>query len=51
MSTTDDNTQTGSMTDYLADHPRMMGALFTALLLLSQAGAVAAGGATACPGP
>ncbi|MFW6385030.1 MAG: DUF7503 family protein [Halodesulfurarchaeum sp.] len=39
------------MTEYLSNHPRMIGALFTILLLLSQAGAVAAGGATACPGP
>lgn len=51
MSTTDAPTATDSMKDYLVDHPRMIGALFTLLLLLSQAGAVAAGGATACPGP
>ena len=31
------------MKAYLADHPRMIGALFTLLLLLSQAGTVAAG--------
>lgn len=32
---------------YLAEHPRMIGALFTVLLLLSQAGsAMAANGAT-----
>ncbi len=29
--------------DYLASHPRMIGALFTVLLLLSQAGSVVAG--------
>lgn len=28
---------------YLAEHPRMIGVLFTALLLLSQAGTVIAG--------
>ncbi|ELZ04561.1 hypothetical protein C480_13641 [Natrialba aegyptia DSM 13077] len=31
------------MKDYLAQHPRMIGAMFTLLLLLSQAGTVAAG--------
>jgi hypothetical protein len=51
MSTTDALTPTDSMKDYLADHPRMIGALFTILLLLSQAGAAAAGGTTAYPGP
>lgn len=35
-----------SMTDYLAQHPRMIGALFTLLLLLGQAGSVAAGSST-----
>ncbi|WIV66233.1 DUF7503 family protein [Natrialbaceae archaeon AArc-T1-2] len=30
------------MHDYLAEHPRMIGALFTLLLLLSQAGSAAA---------
>lgn len=42
---------TDSLKAYLADHPRMIGALFTILMLLSQAGTVAAGGATATPGP
>ena len=32
-----------SVTAYLAEHPRLMGALFTICLLLSQAGTVAAG--------
>ena len=36
---------------YLKDHPRMMGALFTLVLLLSQAGTVAAGNSTAVSGP
>lgn len=35
---------------YLADNPRMIGALFTITLLLSQAGSVLAAEAT-CPGP
>ncbi|AGN01469.1 hypothetical protein L593_07620 [Salinarchaeum sp. Harcht-Bsk1] len=30
------------MAAYLAEHPRMVGALFTILLLLSQVGSVAA---------
>jgi hypothetical protein len=36
---------------YLAEHPKMIGVLATALLLLSQAGAVAAGGGNAISGP
>jgi hypothetical protein len=36
---------------YLAEHPKMIGVLATALLLLSQAGSVAAGGGTAISGP
>ncbi|WP_264182212.1 DUF7503 family protein [Natrinema amylolyticum] len=31
-----------SMTDYLAQHPRMIGALFTLFVLLSQAGSAVA---------
>jgi len=31
---------------YLAENPRMIGVLFTMFLLLTQAGNVAAGGAT-----
>ncbi|WP_277921472.1 DUF7503 family protein [Halostagnicola larsenii] len=34
---------TESMKDFLASHPRMLGALFTLVLLLGQAGTVAAG--------
>lgn len=37
MSETDD-----AMTNWLAEHPRMTGVLFTMLLLLTQAGTVAA---------
>ena len=40
-----------SLTAYLADHPRMIGALFTILLLVSQAGSAAANGAQTVPGP
>lgn len=32
----------GHIASYLAEHPRMAGALFTILLVLSQVGAVAA---------
>jgi hypothetical protein len=39
-----------SLKSYLADHPKMAGVLFTVLLLLSQAGQVAAYG-TSHPGP
>ena len=44
-------TSTDSLKAYLADHPRMIGALFAIMMLLSQAGTVAAGGAQAQPGP
>lgn len=33
-----------TMTEFVATHPKITGVLFTAMLLLSQAGAVAAGG-------
>lgn len=36
---------------YLAEHPKMIGVLATALLLLSQAGAVAAGSGSTHVGP
>jgi hypothetical protein len=42
---------TQSFKTYLADHPRMIGALFAITMLLSQAGSVAASGAQAQPGP
>ncbi|SDK42283.1 MULTISPECIES: DUF7503 family protein [Natronorubrum] len=32
------------LTQYLKNHPRMIGVLFTISLILSQAGTVAAGG-------
>jgi hypothetical protein len=40
-----------TVTDYLAENPRMMGVLFTMLLLISQAGNASAGMAVACYGP
>ena len=36
---------------YLAEHPRMIGVLFTMVLLLSQAGGAAGAAAVACSGP
>lgn len=36
---------------YLAEHPKMTGALFTLVLLLSQAGTVVAANGSANPGP
>ncbi|MFT4922832.1 MAG: hypothetical protein ACI8XM_002051 [Haloarculaceae archaeon] len=36
---------------YLAEHPRMIGVLATALLLLSQAGNAVAGGTSSVAGP
>lgn len=44
----DDN---NAIAQYLSEHPRTMGVLFSALLLLSQAGAVAAGNNTGIYGP
>ncbi|MFA9428112.1 hypothetical protein [Natronorubrum sp. A-ect3] len=38
------------LTQYLKNHPRMIGALFTILLVLSQAGTVAAANYS-YPGP
>jgi hypothetical protein len=42
---------TSAVAEYLANHPRAMGVLFTALLLLSQAGSAAAANHTAISGP
>lgn len=42
---------TSAVAEYLANHPRAMGVLFTALLLLSQAGTVAAGNNVGISGP
>ena len=42
---------TNPLAEYLKNNPRMMGVVFTALLLLSQAGSVAAGNNTAISGP
>lgn len=39
------------LAEHLAENPKMVGVLFTILLLLTQAGNAAAGGASACPGP
>lgn len=47
MSDDDDN----AVAQYLSEHPRMMGVLFSALVFLSQAGAAAAGNNTGIYGP
>lgn len=39
------------MSEFLAEHPKMVGALFTMTLLLSQAGAVMAGSGSSTAGP
>ncbi|WP_193588483.1 DUF7503 family protein [Halalkaliarchaeum desulfuricum] len=40
------------ISEYLAQHPKMIGVLFTITLLLTQAGSVVAnGGGMATPGP
>ena len=46
MALDDTDTETGTVSSFLADHPRMTGVLFTMMLLLVQAGQVAAGGGT-----
>lgn len=38
------------LTEFLREHPRMIGVLFTIVMLISQSGAVAAAGQTT-PGP
>ena len=43
--------QTTDVKSFLASHPKLMGALFTMLVLLTQAGSVAAAGGSACAGP
>jgi hypothetical protein len=43
--------ESGSVATYLKNHPRMMGVLFTALMLLSQAGTVAANNNGVVSGP
>lgn len=40
-----------NLSDYLANHPKMIGVLFTLALLLAQAGTVAAGAGGAVAGP
>jgi hypothetical protein len=40
-----------ALVSYLSDNPRMMGALFTIVLLLSQAGSALAGNAGVTSGP
>lgn len=51
MSEPDASASENRFTEWLADHPRFMGALFVTLVLLSKAGAVAANGGTATAGP
>lgn len=41
----------GRTVEWLAEHPRMIGATFTLLLLLSQAGNAAASGSSSIVGP
>lgn len=43
--------QKSEVTDWLAEHPKMIGALWTMMLLLAQAGNAAAGGVTTRVGP
>ncbi|WP_425493600.1 DUF7503 family protein [Natronosalvus vescus] len=45
------NTDTPTIVSYLQNHPRMIGVLFTAMLLLSQAGTVMAESSATTTGP
>jgi len=47
----DSSSSEGKVVDYLAKHPRMIGVLFTILLLLTQVGEVAAGSNATTAGP
>lgn len=49
MSASDEPTT--RFTDWLANHPRLVSALFVTLVLLSKAGAVAANGTNVTNGP
>ncbi|MFW5905345.1 MAG: DUF7503 family protein [archaeon] len=51
MSSSVADSASASTTEFLQDHPRMLGVLFMTLLLLSQAGNAAAGYVTANAGP
>ena len=44
-------TPNSRLTEWLVNHPRLMGALFVTLVLLSKAGTVAANGGNATAGP
>lgn len=43
--------QNNDIASFLAQHPKMTGVLFTALLLLSQAGSAMAAAGSTCSGP
>lgn len=46
-----ENLASKTVVEYLKEHPRMSGVLFTVLLLLTQAGNVAAANGCTCNGP
>lgn len=47
---TDDDAET-TLTEFLAAHPRLIGATFLTLLVLTQAGQAAAGNTSSIAGP
>lgn len=51
MSDSDASANENRFTEWLAEHPRFMGALFVTLVLLSKAGTVAANGGNVTNGP
>jgi len=48
---TEATTESGTVESFLNNHPRLMGAIFMAMLLLSSAGSAAAGGGCSVSGP
>ncbi len=51
MSGNDDTSTENRFTAWLSDHPRFMGALFVTMVLLTEAGAVAANAGSITAGP
>ena len=45
------DTAEGRLTEWLSNHPRLMGALFVTLVLLTKAGTAVAGNSSVTAGP
>lgn len=51
MSTTESTADTNRALEIIADHPRLLGALFLLMLIMGEAGQVAANTSSATAGP